>query len=77
MTRITNPQTLRVYDFIRSSILTHHFSPTVREIGAAVFLSHSSVMPHLSYLEARGWIEREPYKARSIRLGDLGPDYES
>lgn len=76
MTQITNPLTLRVYEYIRDYIQRTRLNPTLREIGEGVHLSHSAVITHLAYLEAKGWIVREIGVARSIRLGELAPDYE-
>lgn len=75
MTKITNPQTLRVYEYIRDYIQRTRLNPTIREIGEGVYLSPSAVMTHLSHLEAKGWIVRELGVARSIRLGEHAPDY--
>ncbi len=75
MTTITNPQTLRIYEFIRDFIHETRLNPTIREIGEGVHLSHSAVLSHLAHLEAKGWIVREIGVARSIRLGEFAPDY--
>lgn len=75
MTAITNPQTLRIYEYIRDFIQQTRLNPTIREIGEGVHLSHSAVLAHLAYLEAKGWIVREIGVARSIRLGEFAPDY--
>lgn len=75
MTTVTNPQTLRIYEFIRDFIHATRLNPTIREIGEGVHLSHSAVLSHLAHLEAKGWIVREIGVARSIRLGEFAPDY--
>lgn len=67
--------TLTVYEFIRDYLRKNHYSPTLREIGRGCYASHTTILPHLARLEARGWIVREMGKARSISLGDRAPDY--
>lgn len=59
------------YEVIRRSIARTGIAPSVREIQAAMGLtSTSAVIRMLDDLEARGWIQREPRKSRSIRLVD-------
>lgn len=43
-------------------------SPTLREIGAAFGLKPNVVHGQLVRIAEKGWIERERYKARSIRV---------
>ena len=64
-----NENTVTVYRYIQRYIKENTFAPTLREIGAACFLSRGAVMRHLDLLEARGAIERDPNKARGMRLG--------
>jgi len=68
--------TWRVYFFIRDYLREHRRPPTLREIGAGCYSSHTSILRHLDKLEGLGWIEREPNMPRSIRLGPRAPDYE-
>jgi SOS-response transcriptional repressor LexA len=69
------PATLRVYAAIHDFIVQRRKAPTIREIGAVVFLSHTAVLPHLARLEAWGWIERDERSPRSIRLGPHAPQH--
>ncbi|MGW0602256.1 LexA family protein [Streptomyces sp. NPDC002776] len=54
---------------IRDAITDRGEAPTVAEIGQHIGLrSSASVHWHLRRMEALGYIEREPYRARGIRL---------
>lgn len=58
--------------FIRESVESRGFPPSIREIGEAVGLSSSStVHAHLRSLEAKGYLKRNPSKPRSIELLDV------
>lgn len=57
--------------FIRESVESRGFPPSIREIGEAVGLSSSStVHSHLRSLEAKGYLKRNPSKPRSIEILD-------
>lgn len=72
--RSIGPVTQKIYTFIRDYIHQHKRSPTLREVGDGCFISHTSVLRHLDKLEGMGWLEREPYMPRSLRLGEYAPD---
>lgn len=58
--------------FIRESVESRGFPPSIREIGEAVGLSSSStVHAHLRSLESKGYLKRNPSKPRSIELLDV------
>jgi len=57
-----------VYKFIEGYTQQHGYPPTIREIGVACFLGPSSVLRYLDKLEATGWIQREPGRARGMTL---------
>jgi SOS-response transcriptional repressor LexA len=58
-----------IYDYIRDRIEVLGFPPSVREIGDQFGISSpNGVMSHLKALEKKGFIERDPQAARSIRL---------
>lgn len=64
---------LDVLRFIHERVNDKGYPPTVREIGEAVDLSSTStVHGHLSRLEKRGLIQRDPTKPRAIELTALG-----
>jgi repressor LexA len=53
--------------FIQERIKTKGYPPSVREIGAAVGLkSSSTVHAHLMQLQAKGFINKDPSKPRSV-----------
>ena len=58
---------LAIIEFIKN--YPHDYSPTVREIGAAVGLrSSATVHYYLTVLEREGYIERRPNCRRCILL---------
>lgn len=60
-----------VLDFIKQNILTNGYPPSVREICKAVQLSStSSVHAHLTSLEQKGYIVKDPTKPRTIQVVD-------
>ncbi len=62
-----------VLAFIRSFIDERGFSPTLREIAAALSMtSTNAVNCHLNALRRKGLIERDPFLARSIRVQGMG-----
>lgn len=61
-----------ILDYIKKEIKTRGYPPAVREIGDAVGLSSSStVHSHLSQLENKGYIKRDPTKPRAIEVVDF------
>ncbi|NLJ71512.1 MAG: transcriptional repressor LexA [Syntrophomonadaceae bacterium] len=56
-----------ILEYIKYSIRTKGYPPSVREIGKAVGLSSSStVHKHLVLLEEKGYIRKDPIKTRAI-----------
>ena len=65
------PKQQEILDYIKSQILERGFPPAVRDICEAVHLkSTSSVHSHLSALEEKGYIHRDPTKPRAIEILD-------
>ena len=63
------PRQRKILEFIDQTIKENGFPPTVREIGKAVGLnSHATVHTHLSTLQDRGYIRRDPTKPRAIEV---------
>lgn len=59
----------RVLSYVDQYRRHQGFPPTLREIGEAVGLVNiSAVRGHLAALEKKGYISKEPDKARSIRI---------
>ncbi|MBR6256136.1 MAG: transcriptional repressor LexA [Lachnospiraceae bacterium] len=62
-----------ILTYIKDFTLAKGYPPTVRDIGEAVNLkSTSSVHAHLSTLESKGFIRRDPTKPRAIEIIDEG-----
>ena len=63
------PRQRKILEFIDETIKENGFPPTVREIGKAVGLnSPATVHTHLSTLQDRGYIRRDPTKPRAIEV---------
>ncbi|PKM79255.1 MAG: repressor LexA [Firmicutes bacterium HGW-Firmicutes-13] len=63
------PRQEEILKFIKEEVQQKGYPPSVREIGKAVGLSSSStVHAHLSQLEKKGYIRRDPTKPRAIEL---------
>lgn len=60
------PLTYQIFRFLCTFHQTHGYSPTLREIQAALTLSRSYISHHLDLLHAHGYIERQRYRARCI-----------
>lgn len=60
-----------ILKFIKSEVRKKGYPPSVREIGEAVGLASSStVHGHLTRLEKKGFIRRDPTKPRAIEIMD-------
>ncbi|MFC0470803.1 transcriptional repressor LexA [Halalkalibacter kiskunsagensis] len=71
MTKLSKRQ-LEILDFIKIEVKKKGYPPSVREIGEAVGLASSStVHGHLSRLEKKGFIRRDPTKPRAIEVLSL------
>lgn len=72
MERLT-PRQQMIFEFIKDTVRTKGYPPSVREIGEGIGLrSSSTVHAHLSRLEHKGYIRRDPTKPRAIEV--LMPD---
>ncbi len=61
----------QILEYIKEEVLNHGYPPSVRDICEAVGLkSTSSVHAHLSTLEKKGYIRRDPTKPRAIEIVD-------
>ena len=77
MTDSLDPQTLRVFRFVRDYAREHGIPPSHREIASATFLAVTTMVIHLTRLEMRGWLHREYNIPRSVRVGELAPSDEA
>ena len=60
-----------ILSFIKREVTRRGYPPSVREIGDAIGItSTSTVHSHLSRLEKRGLIRRDPTKPRAIEITD-------
>lgn len=61
----------QIFNFIKETVRQKGYPPSVREIGAAVGLNSSAtVHSHLTSLEGKGLIRRDPTKPRAIEILD-------
>jgi len=68
MTKVSKRQEA-ILQFIKEQVRLKGYPPSVREIGEAVGLASSStVHGHLSRLEGKGLIRRDPTKPRAIEI---------
>ena len=73
MAKRTENRQIEILKFIHTRVAEKGYPPTVREIGEAVQLSSTStVHGHLSRLEKKGLILRDPTKPRAIELTSSG-----
>ncbi|WP_164215562.1 transcriptional repressor LexA [Virgibacillus sp. YIM 98842] len=71
MTKLSKRQQA-IMDFIKEQVEEKGYPPSVREIALAVGLASSStVHGHLSRLEEKGYIRRDPTKPRAIEILDI------
>lgn len=64
---------LSILNYVYQHVEDKGYPPTVREIGEAVSLaSTSTVHGHLSRLEKKGWITRDPAKPRALEVTPAG-----
>ena len=70
MPTVLTPRQIQVLDYIRHRIASGGV-PTVREIAAHFgFASPKAISDHLSALERKGCLHRDPGRARNIRLAE-------
>jgi len=64
--------------FIRDFVAEHGYPPTIREIGAAVHISSTSVVNYnLNILQTRGFLQRNRDISRGVRLVDKGVEQQA
>lgn len=67
--RMLTPRQRDILNFIRGWIERWGYAPTVREIGAHFRIrSPNGVRGHLKALEAKGFISRDPFRSRAMRV---------
>lgn len=71
---LLNTRQKQILKYIKATLRSKGYPPSVREIGEAVGLSSSStVHSYLSKLETMGFIRRDPTKPRAIDVLDEAP----
>jgi repressor LexA len=64
----------QILDYIEDQVEAKGYPPSVREIGSAIGLSSSStVHSHLTALERKGLVKRDPTKPRALLLANRRP----
>lgn len=75
MAKAQETRQTEILKYIHNQVEAKGYPPTVREIGIAVNLSSTStVHGHLSRLEKKGFLQRDPTKPRAIELTQIGLD---
>ena len=62
------PRQSEILRFIREFLDVNEYPPTIREIAATEGITPNAVSDHLHALERKGAINREPGKARGLRI---------
>jgi len=68
MARELTPQQQRIYRFIQRFIEETRTPPTLRDIAKALGLSLGAVQDHIESIRRKGFLEKEPHRARGLRL---------
>ncbi|SDK49480.1 transcriptional repressor LexA [Natronincola ferrireducens] len=72
-----NSKQLQILQYMKNEISSKGYPPSVREICQAVGLkSTSTVHGHLSKLEEKGYIRKDPTKPRAIEILDNDYNYD-
>ncbi len=73
MTKSPQSKQIEILHYIWEKVNEHGYPPTVREIGEAVHLSSTStVHGHISRLQRKGFIIKDPSKPRALEVTDAG-----
>lgn len=62
------PKQLRILTFIRDFRRARAYSPTLQELADEFQVSKVTVFEHVEALQRKGYLDRVPHKARSLRL---------
>src|ERR1700719_3581357 len=64
---VLNWRQRKVLQVIRESVQKRGYPPSMREIGEAVGLTSTSAVSHqLSILQRKGYLHRDPHRARTV-----------
>lgn len=64
------PKQLRLLTFIRDFRRDRGYAPTMQELADAFKVSKVTVFEHVEALQRKGFLQRLPHKARSLKLSD-------
>jgi len=59
-----------IYNYIRNFDVEYGYPPTITQIAHACYMSRTTVARHLDWLEAWGYLLREPGLPRAITIID-------
>ena len=62
------PRQLEVLDFIVEFVRDHRYAPTLREMADEFDLSRVTVLQHVKALDEKGYLDRQPNRARGITV---------
>ncbi len=62
------PRQLELLRFVRDFQDRNGYSPTMQELADRFAITKVTVFEHLDTLESKGWLSRDRYKARSLRI---------
>lgn len=66
-----------IYSFIETFSKTESYNPSFREIGDHFAITVKAVSDHLNAIEKKGFIQREPGSARTLKLKKSEPKHET
>jgi repressor LexA len=64
------PKQLAILTYLRDYEREHGYSPTLQEVADHFHVTKVTIFEHVSVLERKGYLERLPHKARSVKLTD-------
>lgn len=62
------PKQLAILTYLRDYERQHGYAPTLQEVADHFKVTKVTVFEHICVLQRKGYIERSPHKARSLRL---------
>jgi len=77
MRKKLTPKQQKILSFITDYIKDTGYPPTVRDIAGAFDMSSKGAYDHMTAIEKKGYIRRDPSKPRAIELMDYTPGIRS
>ncbi len=62
------PKQLAILTYLRDYERQHGYAPTLQEVADHFEVTKVTIFEHVSVLERKGYIDRSPHKARSLKL---------